>query len=771
MSDCFHEFLDLFEKAGLTIALSKIVSKPDICYDSLTSNELQFPLLVNYVDAVLFGIVDDIYFAGRILHDSMQQNKELAERYKSFIDYLKVEMEFFPTGYSRKILLAKTTIFNEYALNQASMAEIESIINHLSLPAKEYMETKIALAKGWIEFQKARPQFSHLCIKTQTHYTPLWVPFRYLLPLPDFFINPEKIPLIFLEPLNVDFSEFLSSLENRPVIFVFETRKSFLSMLQFPAFVKTLNDPKHLLYILEIYPNDQLAIQNRTSFQKLDFQPIFFNEKKRMEAALPVLTEALKVCLTQTDESLKTDSEAGNWLYQIGKRLIFSIKEERLGVNRAPALMELTAQQNWYDPHKGMPAKEKDLGPLPNDNMAVKLSSLSRLSPRPAHSSKKIKLVHIVPQIVDEGHAPSLLLENLIVHHDRDRFEVFVVSTERMQFRLNDYPFNYYISKSSQIRAPKRLELIHALGVPIEIQNGFPFYEFSAQSISAYLNHIKADIALFHGPDAINYMAAQLTDVPMRVLFEHGTPPTYPGFDLAIVSSLEAIEIYKEHYAKIHTDIRALPFQLDVKSKWEPTPYPKDKLGLPNDCKVITTISNHLANRLGNEMCMAIAEILQRIQDSYYVPLGQINEQQKEQFKKFFSAYQVEDRVVFLGNVGNPSQYARSSHIYLNEFPFGSGLGILDAMAAGCPIVSMYDENGPQQARYGGHYFGIDKTITSGKRSDYVALACELLENPAMHKEWSEHAVRQYEKQADVSAYVKKFEAILDDYYHSKIKS
>jgi len=182
----------------------------------------------------------------------------------------------------------------------------------------------------------------------------------------------------------------------------------------------------------------------------------------------------------------------------------------------------------------------------------------------------------------------------------------------------------------------------------------------------------------------------------------------------------------------------------------------------------MTTISNHLGDRLGNEMCLAIAEILQRVPDAYYVPLGLMNDQKKEQFNRFFQEHKVRDRVIFLGGVVNPSQYARSMDLYLNEFPFGSGLGILDAMAAGCPIVSMYDENGPQQGRYGGHYFGIDRTITSGKRSDYAELACQLLNNPEMHGEWSSHAVQQYEKQADVVGYVKKFESILEDYYLSK---
>lgn len=767
MPDCFHEFLTQFESSGIAPALAKILPEPDTSYDSLQSNEPLFPRLVNYVDAAIFGTGQDLFVANKSLHNHMLQHTQLAEQHKDFINHLKVEQELLAAVIPHKILLAKTTIFNEYSIAPASRQDVQNILNSLSQAALKSLDTKIALSQGWIDFQKTKPQFANLCIKTQAHFTPLWFPFRYLLSCPTIEFNSSKIPLLFLEPIDSDF-EILSSLENKPAIFAFESRKAFLSMLQYPAALKALKDPKHLIYILDIYPNDQFAIQNTEPFKNQEFQSVFFAPRKYVEAALPALTEALKACIAQTNEVLKSDSEAGNWLYQTAKRLLFSIKEERYGPNRAPALTELAAQLNWHDLHKGMPSKEKYLGPPPKDFMALKLLSMSRKTPRKSNHGQKIRLVHVVPQVVDDGHAPSALLENLIVRHDPQRFEVFLFSTERLEFHPDNYPYNFFASASSQVRGPKRLELFHSLGVRTEILNGSPSYEFSAQAVAEFLQRTKADIVVFHGPDAINSMAAQLTDTPVRALFEHGTPPAYPGFDLAVVSSQEAVNIYKDLYARLNTDIRALPFQIDVKAKWESAPYPKEKWRLPGNSKLMTTISNHLGDRLGNEMCLAIAEILQRVPDAYYAPLGLVNDQKKEQFNKFFQDQGVRERVVFLGSVDNPSQYARSMYLYLNEFPFGSGLGILDAMAAGCPVVSMYDESGPQQGRYGGHYFGIDRTITSGKRSDYVELACRLLNDPKMHNEWSRHAVQQYDKQADVAGYVKKFESILEDYYLSQ---
>ncbi len=107
-------------------------------------------------------------------------------------------------------------------------------------------------------------------------------------------------------------------------------------------------------------------------------------------------------------------------------------------------------------------------------------------------------------------------------------------------------------------------------------------------------------------------------------------------------------------------------------------------------------------------------------------------------------------------------------HLYLNEFPFGSCLGILDAMAAGCPVVTMHDATGPQQARYGGNFIGLDRAITTGRREDYIELACKLLQNPEMYQEWKHHILKRYDQYADVKTYVKSFEHIILEAYLAK---
>src|SRR5262249_47019347 len=140
------------------------------------------------------------------------------------------------------------------------------------------------------------------------------------------------------------------------------------------------------------------------------------------------------------------------------------------------------------------------------------------------------------------GHAPSRLLENLITYHDPEKFDLAVISTERHQFHWLEYPYNVYSSESSRVRAPDRLEAFKQRGIPVKVLDDMLTYDSASARTLALLNDFNANVAVFHGPDVINNMTAQVTGTPLRVLFEHGTPPAYPGYDLAVLSSHETAE-------------------------------------------------------------------------------------------------------------------------------------------------------------------------------------------------------------------------------------
>lgn len=752
-TDYFHNFFETWEKGGLLSAFQELLASPEVTWDNVPFSEETeaFKVLENYVDASLF------FPAAYLIPPNLRLQYELKRQ----------QLEFtFPKAMTCLIYEANLIHFLNRTAEDSPHEDLtlrfQKQTIHTPLAYSDNIWKKNLLLQGLNRFEKQKYALSKLIQHPHYLLTAPWHLIRYKSPiLPNFHYKEEIIPLLFLEPYDINFTEFLSPLNGKATIFIFETTAAFFQMLQFQELMKSLSDPAHLIYILELYPNEQLKIQKWIPPSNISFHPVLLCKKPVIEEAMPLLTAALQQCLTQTDQELSQETPNANWLYHISKRILFKSAQLRLGKSRSLALIESWSGKEWVNPHKGNPPAGKPLGPEPYDFFHQQLAQLAKTrTVRPITAKNKIKLAHVVPQVVDGGHAPSRLLKILFDHANRERFELVLISTERMTQHFSDYPLSLYISEHSSKRGANFLN--HLKDISVYLTYVGLTYEQTAKFVNETLSVNEVDIVVFHGPDIINTLSAQMTDVPLRILFEHGTPPLYPGFDSIILSSEEAVNIYAETLNKIGSKAYVLPFAIDVRASWiEPT-LKKTDLGVPEDSFIMTTISHYLNARLGTVMCQAIGEILQRNPNTYYMPIGPIDPSEEERIRKIIQIYGVNDRIRFLDTQPNPSQLARSMELYLNEFPFGSCLGILDAMASGTPVISMYDEKGPQQSRYGGVYFGVDKVITSGKIEDYVTLACLLIQDKQLYSEWSKHALKQYEKHADVKAYVKDFEKILE---------
>jgi len=768
MDDCFHRFFERFERGEMLSAIQQIVPNPDIAYETLESKEPFFQYLINYVDASVFHPIWWLRFANLSLFRFMSDDKVLSTRYPVSLSLLAFE---------QKMLEAMTLEDASFAIQAPSTVswaicrllrcerdgiaptpeEIQHALQDIPYHYRQRIIDRLALLRGWGVFKQRKPEL-HVLWKNKAvvHLYP-WSVLQYPLEAASVTIPSKGIPLVFLEPIQGGFSSVLEPLSQRPALFVFETFETFFQMLQYPDVLESLCAPHHLIFILELYPHDQFAGQDIRLLQSGSFIPVLLTKRKRIEEALPVLTAAL------TDYFKQDSAEAADWLYHAAKRTLFCIEEDRYGRRRTAALTHRMLVQNWYDPHKGLPPLGKALGPTPENYFEQILSYWAQQRhKRPYQPTGKIRLAHVFSGVVDpRGHAPSQILRNLILLHDANRFDLTLVITELHHFHQFEYPYNFGISDPSVLRGRKTLNAFQSLGVRIHILKENLTYEAAATVVSAVLHQDQIDAVVFHGPDVINSVCTQMTEVPLRVLFEHGTQPSFPGFDAVIVSTADAAEIHRGLFQKLHTEVEVLPFCMDIRAQWNAPPKTKAELGFPEDSQLLTTISNHLGTRLSKGMLQAIAEILQRVPNAFYAPIGHVAPEKETEFKQFFREHGVDDRVTFLGRIPNPSQTARTMTLYLNEFPFGSCMSLLDAMAAGCPVVTMYDAYGPQQARYGGEYYGIDRAITSGDVKQYVDLTCRLLTDPEMYREWSDHALKEYEKRSDAAAYVKKFEAIV----------
>ncbi len=741
-SDLFYQFTDFYENGQFLKALQSLINHPDIIYDTLSSDITPFQHLINYADACVFMGDLDSQFVREALIGVFETDERLKIISKEFISILKIE----------QILQAHFTFTNESQIN-----DIENIPEFY----RSLVEHKVHILENCNRLIRSKPSLAHFINKLKEAPGLPWHKFSYDIQVEPITLTEGAVPLIFMESLQeFDYESFLNSFRGHQAIFIFETSAMFFQLLHWDVVVTALEDPLAIIYILEIYPEEQFKIQNCEWDQSKSLKPILMVDRPMLRELMPTLTDVLQKNLCQNEEKDKNETATSNWLYSLTQRLLFRIQTERYGESRCLALNLKQDMKKWHDPHKGFPPSQAYLGHLPTDFIGklVETATEKRIA-KSLKRRPKLRIAHVVAQIVDGGHAPSKLVKVLLEYSDRSLFDRFLIVTEQLIYYPLEYPIAPYSSESSKIRGKETLHFLQENGVQIMVTDPAKSYLKTSQNTSDILSALEFDLIIFHGPDVINCLCSASVNAPIRIMFDHGTLPSYPCFDFVIISSEDSYIRNHIQLKQIGMESAPLHFSLDVRKQWGPVPYSKKELGFPEDSFLMTTISHHLDSRLSTEMCHAIGEILQRCPKAFYAPIGPVT--QEEKFRTIFESYGVNNRVVFLGNKKNPSHYMRSMELYLNEFPFGSGISIFDGMAAGCPVVTMYDEEGPPQARYGGIYFGMEHSITSGRKSDYVDLACSLFSNKELYGELSKHALKQFEKYVDEKAYVKNFEKIL----------
>lgn len=685
---------------------------PSTLYDDLAPHTHPTWFVVNYLDACCFQSIPEACHANEVLQILLHNIGGLDQL--PIFDFLKLEYEF----------QTKNIFFSPFET--------------------ERTERKQAMAEGWKVFSEKKPEFAALL----KPFLPLpWLPFAYKgLRLPE-----TPASLNFIEPCaDLETANFQNN-----QLFLFRTPALFFQALQFPKFVEKLVEENQRIYILSMYPQNQFEAQ-----KKLDAKEnLSFADNEGFTPAFSVFLKVIENALNAFASG--TDKEAGDWLYQLGKKALFEDNSQRFGKSRAIAVKSAFNQSRWHDRHKNVPLN-KNLGPPSTDYLGEWIKEgLSKRSPNDLPSSPPYRLVHIVPQMKDNDHAPTRLLKQLCQYADPNQFDISVIVTEAFKEHPFDYPFPPYVASASEaFLSPATREFFQNLKIPILFNNDCMTYWHTVNSLLAALQEKKWDIAVFHGCDEMNNLISASTPTALRFFFEHGSLPVYRCYDAGIFST-EASQKKVQDWLPGKT----LEFSLDLQESWPKDPPTKTELGLPEDSFVMTTISNNLENRLGKEMQEAIVEILKKVPNAIYAPMGGVD--YPETLLQFFKKEGVDSRVKLLGHRKPASHYARCMQLYLNEFPFGSCIGMLDAMAARCPVVTMYDKDGPPQARYGGDYFGFDRAIHTGKKEDYVNLACRLATDPLFYKEWSDHAKREYEKRSDPKKFVKEFE----NYLLTKIKA
>ncbi len=717
MQNLPRNFQEAIERGDRLGAYQLVLPSSEISYDRFANDPLTAKL-VNYADASVHGTIVDFLLASKALQQTLNAAVNLLLEFEPLLNYLEQEQELF------------------HMLQSSSGEELDAPPLFM-----QQMHDRREIRKGLQVLQEKHPKLAAV-LEAQAENCP-WYPFRYSLN--NMLISDGPFYLMF--PAADDLIKMINEIGSEPFAMLVDNISSLYHLLQLPAFHELLALPSGSLYILQLHPSEQIE----------SFAGLSGLAKKNTSASCikPVINTLLDYIVKQTDEAAAS-------LYLVCKQYCAHQECLRYGLKRNLAWEIKHSLKEWYDPHKGAIGKKI----FPHEPDFLQQQIIDEAHKRKPHAKAKppLRMAHIVPQIIDGDHAPSRLLKNLCKWTNREIYHTQVICTERMTLHAEDYPYPDRVSASSYERGEATIQEFEHNGISVIVDNHSQKYADAVAFLKNILESI--DIAVFHGPDAIHLLAAAGCSSSLRVFFDHGTLPKYPCFDYYLMSSAENSRLLANLSIPAEQCSWAA-YVVDAREQWEAAPFSRKSLGLPEEVFAFTTISNHLDTRLTTAMCQAVAAILQQCPTAIYAPIGNIHN--PERLYAIFQEYGVAGRFIPLGFQPHPSQTARSLDAYLNEFPFGSGIGILDAMAAGCPIVSMYYSEGPQQGRYGATYFGRDHVIDSGSVNEYIQLACRLAQDEEFYQAWSNYALKRYEERTNVQEYVHNIEAALNTYYSENL--
>lgn len=714
MHATIQKFISLYEKREPIQALCYLFSTPNLSYDEIQETSFDFALL-NYADALCFGTSLAIEQTSTYLR---QVNKEFDALQKELewdeTQYIIEKSPTLPRGWKDQ---KEAMIYWPYALEKKGVVlppdQLQLVIQKLPVYWHENFKQQLYFSQNIITFSTQKPKrYQELLNQSHGLFRPIYPihfgPLEFEKP------SEQSIPAFFLDPHNIDWRSLFAPYQDKPALFLFWDPAILQQCLQFPDVLDALLDPKHEMLILNHFPPN-------------DF-PAWINEP--MEPCLITRNPRVHEAAENIIKEIRGLPKSADSLYQRGLDLHFASHFDRLGTSRYFCQLKQFQNLARLDPHLNGKQASIDLMPsILDDREQMQKRKMK---------SKKPKLCHVVAQLVDKGDIPSAIVRTILKKLTRNKYELLVYVSEYFVNRPMDYPVSDISSVQSQVRAPQLLEDLSSLDVKVTVDDAQISLQDTAERLASWLKKEEVDIAIFHGTNPMHLLAARLSDVPLKVYYGHGDIPPPSLFDAYILSNENTQQQLGDYPSII------LPFPIAPEETWGEELSNLSEFNLPKNAQIMTTISNHLENQISDEMIKAIAEICKQCPDAYYIPIGAISD--PDQLLERFIREGIGDRLRIAGHVLAPSQLARSMHLYLNTFPFGGGDAIQDAMAAGCPVVTMYDEEGP------------------GDVQEYVNLAVRLLQDKEMYAEWSEIAKEMYRKHGKITEYMKQFEDALNEW-------
>ncbi|MFL6231271.1 MAG: glycosyltransferase [Pyrinomonadaceae bacterium] len=247
-----------------------------------------------------------------------------------------------------------------------------------------------------------------------------------------------------------------------------------------------------------------------------------------------------------------------------------------------------------------------------------------------------------------------------------------------------------------------------------------------AYSIRAAAQSDVDAIILHHHPnDLVPVLALATARCPPVAVLNHADHVFWIGSTVAdvVIDFREySQEVTKER--RFAPETHLLPQPLDVGAYNLSRAEARRRLGIPDDQVMLLSIGSAYKYRPtgAHNFFRTGIKILSQNPEAHLYLIGVSWDDRVEYLREA-----LHDRFHFLGVLDDPSLYLAASDLYLNGFPLGSGMALLEAAMSACLPLHAYDMSAPWLAFYDIALAGL---VSSPRdESEYISNICSLIRN------------------------------------------
>jgi hypothetical protein len=731
-----QNFIDLYGNYLGQRALTELFNIPNFSFHQ-GSNPTDFErAIMQYADALAFGNLEQLFDKCRaLLSLFMERGGDLL--YPNFYQRLLFDLlNLRPAPYNRNemeqfIKSREGTDFDRLSMSfwicdhdklLIPEDDLKRYLAVYNIPQQNDAMVRYNYMKNWIGFRTERPGFIEGLAAVYEagggeRLTRPYYPIRYRTKKTfeqkaEKSIRPllKKIPLLVMEPLDINWKKILSSLEDSPALFLFPTRHHFLQCMQFEAVAKSLSEKNHLIYLLDAYPNHYFWRQFADYEINQGLKPYFFCQNPWIiDRKIDLVAMLEHYLLEGAEQAFKLTPAADN-LYDLGLKFSFQFDLNRIGLDNYPSLVEKYSQKHLRNRFVSRPF-------APEPNMSVE--SCSRIGPLhlERRESKNEVECHLLGQLGDPYSEEEALFKTVVQRVGVPK-KTKVYCAQRLVKKRLQYPYHpFHVGPMGEESMIKQESIFLNRGIALHVSKGEIGLEESARVAARWLDAQGVDRVVFYESNPLNDLICHLSNVPKKVCFHSLNSQAGKGYSAVIFpSEYSRINCSKE-LGWMKTKSLVAPFSYSFSAEKSSFPATKTLLGCNEENLVIGTLSPYLVGDLSESFVAFIIKLLEINPSAVWVPFGPIGN--IDSWKLAFGRSSVIDRIRPVGHIENPAMALKACDLYLHPFSDAkSTLGLQMAVHSGVPVVAYGGK--PVDAIEGVLNLLLDKRVFYGDREDLM---------------------------------------------------